>query len=206
MGYYVGDIPAEDLVIEPARNGEPIDLTPFNTVTPTLRNSAGEIVETAGFLATIVADTIVIEWPDDTPFAEPGLYLLDLVLESTEGRRERIAPVPLVVDAEDDGWHTLDSIRDGWLDAPASDVTLYELLWIAKNDVLKFAPALTEGQRPPVNYRKGQQMQARNTWNANKVDPGSGDQGDGSFVITPHPLDWVIKQVLRPTTAIPAVA
>lgn len=208
MSYYVGDIPAEDLVIEPARNQEPIDLTPFDTVTVSLTNSMGEVIETAGFLATIdeVTDQVIVEWPDDSPFATAGLYLLGLVLEgSISGRRERIAPVPLVVDVEDDGWHNLDSFRDSWVDAPQTDVKAYELLWVAKNAVLSFAPALEIGQRPPLSYKLGQAMQARNLWNAAKVDPASGGLGEDSFVIRPFPLDWMIRQVLRPKTAIPAV-
>jgi hypothetical protein len=48
-------------------------------------------------------------------------------------------------------------------------------------------------------------MQARNQWNAAKVDPANGGLGDESFIVTPHPLDWMIKQILRPATAIPVV-
>lgn len=205
MGYYVGDVPAEDIVIEPARNSEPIDLTPFDQVDVTLWDAAGVEVEGSGFLGSIVGDQVIIEWPGDTPFADAGLFTLHLVLTSSTGpQRERLAPVYFVVQ-DDDGWHTLDSARDEWTDAnSADDMRLYVALSIARQQVIDFAPALAEGARPPLNYRQGQLMQARNIWNASKVDP-SGGIGEDSFVIRPFPLDWMIRQVLRPKTAIPAV-
>jgi hypothetical protein len=107
-----------------------------------------------------------------------------------------------VADTED-GWHTLDTARDDWRDAPGFDAWLYELLWTARNDVLAYAPALAASQRPPLNYRRAQIMQARNLWNAGKVDPASGGMGEDTFVLRPFPLDWTIKQTLRPKRAIP---
>ena len=64
--------------------------------------------------------------------------------------------------------------------------------------MVTYAPALNDGQYPPLNYRRAQLMQARNLWNAGKVDPSTGDQGEGSFILSPVPLDWTVKQVLRP--------
>ena len=206
MSYFVGDVPAEDLVIEPARNGDPIDLEPFNTVTATLRDDTGAIVEGSGLLATLDAAMVIVEWPADSPFTTSGVYYLGLVLENlTTHVRERVAPIPLVVDEEDDGWLTLDAARDGWPDAPAADLLLFEALWTAKQQVIAYAPKLDEGQRPPLNYKTGQKMQARNIWNASKVDPASGGMGEDSFVIRPFPLDWMVKQQLRPADAVPRV-
>lgn len=205
MGYYVGDVPAQPLVIEPARNEEPIDLAPFSQADAQLYGPDGVPVLTPGFLAVIAEDVILIDWPESSPFDQPGIYELRVVLSnlSTEVR-ERLPLVRLVADT-DDGWHTLDTARDDWRDAPGFDAWLYELLWTARNDVLAFAPALTAGQRPPLNYRRAQLMQARNLWNAGKVDPASGGMGDDTFVLRPFPLDWTIKQVLRPKRAVPTI-
>lgn len=209
MGYYVGDIPAQDLVLDPARGGingeEPIDLTPYNQVDVTLFAPDGAEVLTPGFLGTVTPESVVIEWPATSPFEDAGIYHLRVVLmHSTEPQRETIPDTRLVVDLED-GWHTLESARLDWLDAPGYDSWLYELLWSAKQQVLAYAPALAAGVRPPLNYRRAQLLQARNNWNAGKVDPASGGLGEDSFVIQPYPLDWTIKQILRPKTGVPVV-
>lgn len=209
MSYYVGDVPAQPLVIEPARwvdgNETPIDLSPFTQADATLVDPDGATVLTPGFLATIEDELIVVDWPGSSPFDAPGIYDLRIILSNDDTDvRERLAPVRLVAD-EEDGWHTLDTARDDWRDAPAFDAWLYECLWVARQDVLAFAPALELGQRPPINYRRAQIMQARNLWNAGKVDAASGEVGEGTFVLRPFPLDWTIKQVLRPKRAVPGL-
>lgn len=208
MGYYVGDIPAQDLVIEPARNGELIDLGPFDVVEVELLDPEGAPVETAGFFGSIdtlgvdADPVIVVEWPETSPFVEPGIYTLRVAASSTATEhRERIPSVRIVADQED-GWHTLETAREDWRDAPVVDAWLYECLWTAKNDVLAYAPALPAGQWPPLNFRRGQLMHARDLWNAGKVDPSNGADGEGSFILTPHPLDWNVKQILRPKRAV----
>jgi len=204
MAYYVGDIPVEDLVIEPAQNGEPLDLTPFNLVTAVLRDPERQPVPEE-FFAAIDGEEIVVEWPDSTPFAADGLYELELTLEhSTLPQRLRLAPVRIVAQG-DNGWHTVDSARDGWDDAPDADADLYELLELAKEAVIEYAPVLAEGEYPPLRYRKGQRMHAENIWNACRVNPASGGDGDGTFVLRPFPLDWQVKQMLRPKRAVPVI-
>jgi len=201
--YYVGDSPSEDLVVEPARNDEPMDLAAFDSCTVTLRDEAGTEVESAGFLATIEGDTVIVEWPGGELFADAGLYTLTLVLESDAGARERVAPVYIVIQG-DDGWLTLDAAREDWPDArKISDRLLHILLSLSKSEVLSYGDPVPDGERPPLNYVKAQGDQARNKLNASKVDPASGGFGDESFIIKPFPLDWAIKQTIRPKTALP---
>ncbi len=52
----------------------------------------------------------------------------------------------------------------------------------------------------PESYRWAQLQHARNIWNATNVNPSAGYGMDepGSFMIRPFPLDWAIKQRLRP--------
>lgn len=200
MAYYTGDIPAEDIVIEPARNGVEIDLTPFNDVDVELYGPDGVSVDSAGFIAEIDGENVVIEWPGDTVFTESGVYELRIaLLHTVSGVRERLAPHRMVVQAED-GWHTVDSIREE-LDLDGIDVALNRLLDIAKQAVVEYAPDLEEGQSPPPNYVHAQTLQARNVWNAALVDT-RGDIGDGTYTLTPRPLDWQIKQILRPKTVL----
>lgn len=109
-------------------------------------------------------------------------------------------------------WHTLETARDQWVDAPFDDDELQELLDVAQNAVLAYAPALPDsevtvvdgyvvpaGTIIPVSYRAAQIMQARNIWNSSKASP-SGDFDGGGYGLTSFPLDWQVKQLLRPRT------
>ncbi len=87
------------------------------------------------------------------------------------------------------------------------------LLDAAREQVLAYAPALpaftpteeTPAQPIPDRYALGQIRQAQNLWRASIVD-ASGGVGDGeSFVIRPTPLDWHVKQILRPRRGAPRV-
>jgi len=208
MAYYTGDIPAEDIVIEPAINGDPIDLTPFETAAEVIvRAPDGTIVDsTAGFVATVdaVEGQVVIEWPTDTTLDQAGVYTMAVTLVTNDGGRMRLPAVYLVAQSED-GWYTLDQAREDWLDAPSSDGRLFQLLALAQEQVIAFAPALVDEAPVPPRYKAGQLDQARNLWNSGKVDPASGAMGDDSFVLRPYPLDWMVKQVLRPKHGVPAV-
>lgn len=106
-------------------------------------------------------------------------------------------------------WHDIESARDQWIDAPLDDDVLEELLDVSVQQVIAYAPALAEPAEGeeldvPVNYRRAQLQQARNLWNASKVDPSGGIGGD-DFVIRPFPLDWIIRQTLRPRRGVPRV-
>jgi len=207
MAYYVGDIPAEDLVIEPARAGEPIDLAPFDALDTevVLRNFDGEIVP-SDFLVTFEDEqTVVLEWPNDASVLnEAGLHTLTITLVGPD-HRERLAPVYLVVQDDASGWHTLDSARAEWSDAEAlSDLRLWRVLEMARQQIDEHAPKLAAGARVPANYKDGQLMQARNLLNAATVDP-SGAEGEDTFQLRPYPLDWMVKQIIRPKRGVPVV-
>lgn len=109
-------------------------------------------------------------------------------------------------------WHTLQTARDQWVDAPLDDEQLQELLDVAQNAVLAYAPALPDATLTvidgyltesastiPVSYRHAQLMQARNVWNSSEASP-SGDFDGAGYGITTMPLDWQVKQLLRPRT------
>lgn len=203
MGYYVGDVPAQDLVVEPVRSEEPIDLTPFNDLDIVLYGPAGEPVLSPGFLGTIDDGVVIVEWPSTSVLDQAGIYSFRITLRNDDtGAQERLPAVRIVVDTED-GWHTLESARDDWRNAPGYDAWLYECLWVARDNVVAYAPKLKDGQRPPLNYLRAQLMQARNLWNAGKVDPSNGSEGEDTFVMRPFPLDWMVKQILRPARAVP---
>ena len=111
-------------------------------------------------------------------------------------------------------WYTVESVRtpaEGdqaaiWEEADhIPDSLLADLIEVARDAVLAFAPALPEDYplgKCPASYRLAHLMQTRNLWNSVEVD-SDGDMGGGDYTIRPVPLDWIIKQVLRPKTAVP---
>lgn len=101
-------------------------------------------------------------------------------------------------------WLTGDEARVLWRDAPADDTTLDLYLEAAKIAVLAFAPDHNPVEDVPANYRLAQLMQARNTYNAGKASPG-GDFDGSSFGLTTMPLDWQVKQLLRPQRGLGAI-
>lgn len=109
-------------------------------------------------------------------------------------------------------WHNAESARAQWDDAPYEDEPLEELLEIARGQVIAYSPhrkadpVVAEGSdEVPVAYRLAQLRQAQNLWRAQAVDT-TGGIGDGAdFVLRPHPLDWHVKQIIRPKGARPRV-
>jgi len=205
MAYYTGDIPAHPLVIEP-----PFDLDEGCTATARILNPTGAEVATPAAACDAQQRQITVTITSPSPWDEPGIYRLILVVMFPAGAQQRVPAVPLVIqgDTEIGTWNTLDSARgwDGWPDAlHIDDHSLYRLLDVARGEVIAYAPALPEDAPIPENYRMAQLMQARNRWNAARVDPSGGDADNTSFALTPFPLDWDIKQVLRPKSARPVI-
>lgn len=111
-------------------------------------------------------------------------------------------------------WYTVDTIREpaegdaaaAWDDAEhIPDSVLNDLLEVARDNVIEFAPVLPAeypAGKCPASYRLAHLMQTRNLWNALEVD-SSGEFGGDDYTIRPMPLDWIIKQILRPKRAVP---
>jgi len=204
MGYYIGDIPSEAIILDPP---ETVDLADFTDSTAVV--VAPNTIDTA-VPSTIdaVAGVIIIDPPnDESLFGIEGIHRLRVTLSSfTTGYRQRLPDVRIVVQDSSSQWHTLDSIREEWPDAEyIDDAPLWSLLSLAREDVLEFAPALADDAPVPDRYREGQRVHARNVWNASKVST-DGSIGQDDFVIRPHPLDWHVKQIIRPKRARGAVA
>ncbi len=111
-------------------------------------------------------------------------------------------------------WHDPASLRATWADAPSSDALVQELLEVAKQQVLAFAPELTlaeDGEpdaepAPPANYRMAQAYQARALYQASKANVNADvDVVGGEFKVRVYPMDWNIKNMLRPQRGVPSV-
>ncbi|WP_251439149.1 hypothetical protein [Microbacterium sp. USTB-Y] len=57
----------------------------------------------------------------------------------------------------------------------------------------------------PEGWRLAQILQAQNLYNANQAAPGGDFDGSG-YGVTTHPLDWMVKQLIRPKQATGAIA
>ena len=106
-------------------------------------------------------------------------------------------------------WYTVEEAREEWVDAPISDgvdedALLTQLLAVAQDAVIAYAPAVEEALTDiPVGYRHAQLMQARNVWNSGKVST-SGDFDGGTYGLSAgFPLDWQVRQLIRPKTGRP---
>lgn len=199
QSFYPGDQPAEALEVTPL-----LDLEQYTAGTATVHRPDGS---EAGAAAVVLdLDRLDLDLSAIT-FDVPGVWQVRIRVTGDGGAR-RIAPLQLVVQEEDTGWHNLDSARrSGWVDAAdMSDIELWTLLETARGDVLEFAPVLAEGEPVPLRYRAAQLMQARNRHNAGLANPSSGEIGGEGFTLTVFPLDWQVKQLLRPSRGIPAVS
>lgn len=84
-------------------------------------------------------------------------------------------------------WHTLETVRDEWDDAPLNDERLASLLEAARGRVVRWAGWQPTPTTVPSNMREAQLRVLINLWNSEKADQGS---SDGDFVFTPRMLEW----------------
>lgn len=196
------DVPAEpyESTITDDATGAAVPLVAGVVVEAGLQAPDGSYAIPVGPVETDAAtDEFTLPWGASSPFTVRGIHYLDVRVAG-----QQVDLMPVVVQ-QVNGWHTLSSARAEWRDLPSDPAVAFTLLEIAAEQILEFAPALPVDAQPTIAYRKAQLMQARNIWNASAVDPSTGDLGEGGFALTPFPLDWMVKQVVRPKRAIPRV-
>jgi len=199
--HWVHDVPAFADSVQLPVDLLDVDLSVFTGVTATLTDPSGATVSLTGATFTLDsgAEEVSIHWGTTPRFETPGLYSLQLALTGAGGIKQRLAPIPVVVQDED-GWYSVDGARAAMGDDfTRDDYQAYVLLECAKQSILAYAPALAEDAATPINYKQMQLAQARNLLNMAKTDPSQTDDGS-FFVIRPYPLDNFIKQALRPRT------
>lgn len=200
MHYAIGDTPADALEVDLSAAGPS---SAYDGARVTLVRPDGTTVAFGQLAMPTSDDVLLVPFPATSPFTVPGLYGVRVVLSAGEGDTLRTETVtaPAVVVETADGWHSLDSARDEWRDAPLDDPALFAVLESAKDQCLAFAPA-TVGV--PVRYRQAQLLQARALWNSGHVN-SDGALGGGDLTVTVFPMDWTVKNLLRPKRAIGAI-
>lgn len=200
MAFYLGDIPTGSFEIEPP---DSVDLDGFDEVVAQLVPPTGAAVALSGEIDHS-SGLVKVDPPETSPFTIEGVYRLRVQLVGT-GAALTLPPVRLVAQDDDSGWHTLDTVREDWPDAEdIPDPLLWAVLELAREAVLEYGPTLAEDDPIPGRFREGQRVQARNIVTAARVQP-DGSEGIGDFVVRPFPLDWHVKQIIRPTTGKPVV-
>jgi hypothetical protein len=106
-----------------------------------------------------------------------------------------------------DGWATVAQAKaDNAQLRPLPDAVVERLLAAAYESCRDFAPpvAVVDGVGTiPESYVRAQIMQADALRKAGLV--GTGDNTGGDFPVTVYPLDWNVKQLLRPSTGTPGM-
>jgi hypothetical protein len=105
-----------------------------------------------------------------------------------------------------------------WPDAPLENLEVLDfILESARDDVIAYAPAIPEDTLtvedgvisttwvPPKNYVLAQLERAKDIWNDGRVDPATGDIGDGSFTFRPGRMRKSIRVLIRPEDGKPHV-
>lgn len=205
MHYYVGDEPRGALAIAPSSIEDASTYPEAIAEWLAPSGSRTALAAAPGMQGDVAIVTVEL---DGLALDEPGVHHLQITLvDSTDGAERMRAAKPLRVAVEDpaSAWYLLEDARAHWQGAPADDARLHDLLEVARGQVLAFAPPLPDGEQPPTRYRTAQLMQARNVWNAQQIDPGATSYGGEGFTVRVYPLDWSVKQMLRPQRAVPEV-
>jgi len=196
---YVGDAPAQPLLLPlvdsdggalawvstaAAQFVDPLGVsTPVNA---TVTNEGGQV-------------TLEVTWPPSTAVTVEGLaWIYATVSAAAPGTAtETVDPHPVIVEATGP-WLTMARARKLWEEAPDDPWQLFLYLANARSACIEYAPEIAAGPVIP-DYLLAQILQARNTWEADRSG-GQEGLGSGEFVVTRHPLDWQVKELLRPTS------
>lgn len=108
-------------------------------------------------------------------------------------------------------WYTADTadaqqrVVAAWKDAPIANVELLKMiLEVAREQVCEYAPqddSYLFNPYPPARMAYAQLQQAKNLWNAGRVD-SAGDVGPDGFSFTPRPLDKTVQSIIRPRSGV----
>jgi hypothetical protein len=205
--FRAGDVPAPGLVGFIDDDGVGVDLPVSEDMSGTLTSPSGDVVALEN-VARSGTQFLTWDWPSALLLDEPGIWAIEFRV-AFDPDTVRI-PDAFVVDAVD-GWLSLDDARRLWPDAPDDDVALFMLLESARIAVVSYAPAIPIPAPPaipviPVNYLQAQLAQTRAIWNMAQTSPQALDAiGFDNYAIRVYPLDYNIRQLIRPRSGRPVL-
>lgn len=208
----LGDVYATPTPLGIEDDGQTVDITGIDIAALIRSPTTGTTTGTTVDVVDATTGDVVVTPTEPVTLEEPGQWAIEVELTDADTVLHVAPAMLLVLPAEPaGGWATLPYARNEWRDAPADDFALWRLLDIARYQVTVYGPErvaeeIAAGGPVPSRYVKAQLMQARNIWNASKLDP-SGMIGaePGGFAFTPFPLDWQVRQTVRPKTGRPVM-
>lgn len=106
-------------------------------------------------------------------------------------------------------WYTPQTIKAVWREAQSiSDTELGELLEVAREECEAYAyPAdIAEPAAIPARVALAHRLHAQAIWNSQKTAGRDDDNTLSGQTVTVYPMDWQVKQHLRPRPAVPGIA
>lgn len=132
-----------------------------------------------------------------------GVVPVTATLTLQGGGTSTVSLEPIVVEAPT-GWHTIDSIRRRWADAPEDDEILATLLDTARIECIAYLDGIT-ADPVPTSWREAQYLAARAWWQAGRVNRDGDALGGGDSVLRVWSLDGAVKRLLVPQRRIPVI-
>lgn len=195
---FVGDVPSSVLVL-PLQDSDGDSLDWIDSVTGSFVDPLGASTPVTVAVRKEAADVFLdVTWPSPSPATVAGLAWLNLVAHAAAPGPvvETIDPHPVIVETPGP-WLTIAGARSLWDGGPDDPWQVFLYLGNARRACIEYAPEIAAGPIVP-DYLLAQFMQARNTWEADRSG-GTEALGTGEYAITRHPLDWQVKELLRPT-------
>lgn len=193
--FWVGDQPSAPIPVEFVDELDSLQPRPALPIVAGLRDPSSTATVhalTATYDPEPDSDVVLVDWAGFAGFTVPGVWS---VIFTAEGRR--LPALRFVVEL-DDGWLSLEEARLEWPGMPERDALAFRILAAAKVACIRYLEL-----DPLVAYTPGpgqiqaQLLQARAVWNATKAGPDDSIGADG-MTVTVFPLDWTVKQLLRP--------
>jgi len=98
------------------------------------------------------------------------------------------------------GWVDPETVEDYWADVPVDEAVLASYLQAAYEQCVEYLPPVDLNPYPdpiPARFVQAQIMQARALFRSNVAGSGDTLGGDG-LTVTVYPMDWTVKNLLRP--------
>jgi hypothetical protein len=185
--YMQGDTPPGISAALLDEDGDELDVSTLVTVSGVVVAPAGTSLALLNVTADDLANRVTWDWPVD-PFTAPGLHMVELDLTGPGGVALTSEPLPVVAEAV-----------DGWL-------TMFLLLGSARSACESYAPVLAADENPPEHYLQAQLVQARSVWNLMQTGPQTVDAiGLDAYAVRVYPLDYNVRQLLRPKSGKPVM-
>lgn len=106
-------------------------------------------------------------------------------------------------------WYTSATIRNVWRESKdMSDQEVVELLAVAREECEAYAypEDIADADNIPARVALAHRLHAQAIWNSQKTQGRDDDSTLSGQTVTVYPMDWQVKQHLRPRRPVPGIA